>query len=153
MSVHCKAEVVKSLRWRHFYATNNGKGSNRCCPKCEARGGLGQIIVTCLKVFSGCLKPGHDGGIFQKNIPLHQRAGDDCESGSSAVYGWKSGVLSCANLMNKESWTGVRVFWMGASLPLKKGRRSRKNQARKGNEVDGGGRRLGYPPEQAPGHT
>ena len=121
MSVLCKSIVMKSLGWRHFYATNNGNGSNRCRPVCEARDGHGQTTGKCSKASSGCLRQGRDGGICQSNIHLRPLAGGVCEHGRSAACGWQSGGFSCANSMSEGGWTGVRVFWMGALPPLKRG--------------------------------
>jgi len=135
---------MQSLGWRHFYARSNGNASSRCCPKCEAKGGPGRTTDRCLKAFSGCLKPGRAGAICQKNIHRQPPAGDDCEHGRSGACGWKSGAPFCANSMSAGNWTGVRALWTGVLLPLKRGLRSWKDQAGKGNEVDGGGRRLGY---------
>src|SRR5579862_5856418 len=144
MSVLCKADVMQSLGWRHFLATNNGSGSRPCCPRREARDVHGQTTGRCSKAFFGCLKPEPDGGTCPRNIPRQSLAGGGCEGGKNGVYGWIFGGRSCANSMSAESWTGARAFWTEVLLPLKKGLRSRKNQTRKGNEVDGGGRRLGY---------
>jgi transposase len=38
--------------------------------------------------------------------------------------------------MSGDGWTGARALWTGVSPPLKKGLRSRQNQARQGHEVD-----------------
>src|SRR5271170_3804714 len=145
MSVHCKASVMKSLGCeRNYLPKSNGNELNHSYPRCEARGDRGRITAGCLKAFYGCLKPGRAGGIFPGNILLRPHAGDACEDGKSVAYGWTSGASSCANSMSEGGWTGARAFWTGVLLPLKRGLRSRKNQARQGNEVDGGGRRLGY---------
>lgn len=144
MSVLCKAEVVKSLGWRHFLATNNGGGSRLCCPRCGAKGGHGRTTDRCSRAFFGCLKPEPGGGTCRRNIPRQPPAGGGCEDGKNAGCGWIFGGHFCANSMSVESWTGARAFWTEVLLPQKKGLRSWKNQTRKGNEVDGGGRRLGY---------
>lgn len=105
--------------------------------------GHGRIPGKSWKVFSGCLKAAPAGAIFPADIPVPPPAGDGCGSGRSWASGWISGEPCWPSWTKGSIWTGKRPSLTAASPRRKKGALRRKNQARQGYEVDGGGRRPG----------
>src|ERR1051325_3039582 len=104
-----------------------------------------KTIASYWKGFCGYSKPVLAGAICQEmsaSVPVF--AGTDFAGGTSKVSGCGSGGHSSVNWIDRSGWIGARAFWTGVLLPLKKGRRSRQNQAWQGYKVDGGGRRPRY---------
>jgi len=127
-------------------AKPNGKRSNRSCPNPNGtRGGVRlKVTAKSLREFSGFSEPARVGAIYPKTLEsVPVSAGNAFAVGRNRESGCDYGAPSSLNWTSAESSTGRKVFWTGVSLPLKKGRRSRQNQARQGHEVDGGGRRPG----------
>jgi len=133
------------------YRIGNGPSLNRSCRGTQALVVLGRIIERYSKASFGSLRPVLAGEICPMTLALVlPPAGGACASGMRRASGSKSGDNSCPNWIVEAAWIGARVSSTGVSLPLNRGRRSRKNQAGHGHEVDGGGRRprcaFGKPP-------
>ena len=136
----------------HFSKIRNGSASNRSCPNCAVAVVPGLITARSSKVSSGFSRPVPAGEICHRYTLPRAPVGGGCGSGRNRMCGCESGGRSCANSTGASNWTGVRVFWTGVSLPPKRGRRRRQNQARQGHEVDGGGRRPGCSSGKPAGH-
>ena len=128
----------------HCSRMRSGKRSNHCCLNSNATDAAGRqkTIVWCWKEFCGCLKLALAGATCPAtSVSVVASAGSDCAVGTNKEFGCASGERSCQSWTSAAVWIGERAFWTGVSLPLKKGRRNRQNQAWKGHKVDGGGRR------------
>ena len=82
----------------------------------------------------------HAGRHFRTDTPRPARAGDGWRSGKRRACGWRHGGCSSTRCTPPSGWTGRSASPMGPLPRRKKGVWSRENQARKGYEVDGGGR-------------
>ena len=120
---------------------NSGKRLSRCCRNPRGAGDRGRRIAASSKASCGCLRPERAGAICRRNIPAPALAGAGCSYGKPKACGSRCGASSWPNWTRADNWTGVRALWTGVSLPLKRGRVRRQNQARQGHKVDGCGRR------------
>src|SRR5262245_19009664 len=128
----------------HYSPKHSGKRSNRFCPSSNVDVAVAQLkaIVSCWKVFFGYSKLALAGVTCPKRLESAPvSAGSAYTVGTNKACGFESGARFCRSWTSVAAWTGVKVSWTGVSLPLKKGRRNRQNQAWQGHEVDGGGRR------------
>src|ERR1700677_1755584 len=91
--------------------------------------------------FFGCSDPALVGKTCRRDTHLPALAGDGCGTGRSRMSGSPSGVSFWGNWTSRADSTGKRPLPTAPSPRQKKGRLRRKDQTRKGYEVDGGGKR------------
>lgn len=122
------------------------KKSSRRCPNPSDGGPAARLNLTawCWRPSFGSSARGRGGGIcLETSVSAPARVGSDSNVGKPKASGRARGGPSSPNWMSAGAWTGARVSWRGVSLPPKRGRGRRQNQAGQGHEVGGGGRRPG----------
>src|ERR671918_313795 len=70
----------------------------------------------------GYCAPAPGGETFPRNLVVPQPATGASRSGKNRESGSISGSPFSAPWINKASYTGARLFWMGALYPQKRGR-------------------------------
>ena len=128
----------------HWSVMHSGKRLNHCSHRLSANGVVARPNPTawCSKASSGSCAPGHAGATCPESWALAPVCvGNDPNAGKPKGSGCGCGAPSSRSWMSEDAWIGARAFWTGVSLPPKRGLRRRENQARQGDEVDGGGRR------------
>src|SRR5690349_3629118 len=121
----------------HYSPKHSGKRSNRFCPSSNVDAAVAQpkAIASCWKGFFGYSKPARAGVICPKRLgSAPVSAGSAYTVGTNKGFGFESGARSCRSWTKVAGWTGRKVSWTGVSLPLKKGRRNRQNQAWQGHK-------------------
>jgi hypothetical protein len=79
-------------------------------------------IGTLSMAFSGSCTPVPGGEISPGSLAAHPPAIAACKNGETKGSGSISGSPSLVPWTGKASWTGARLFWMGASCPAEKGK-------------------------------
>jgi hypothetical protein len=79
-------------------------------------------IGTLSMAFSGSCTPVPGGEISPGSLAAHPPATAACKNGETKGSGSISGSPSLVPWTGKASWTGARLFWMGASCPAEKGK-------------------------------
>lgn len=113
------------------------QGSNRQRPAADVEPTIGDV----LKASSGCCVPERDGRICPGNTLRPAPAGDGSTIGKTKASGSTSGARSLANWTSRDDSTGKKPSPTAVLPRQKKGLVHRKDQTRKGYEVDGGGKR------------
>ncbi len=134
-------------RWR-------GRSSNRCCPGRRPRPKAGRSrspTGRAWRVFCGYCGAAPAGRISRSGTPRRARAGVGCGTGKPKASGCGPDGRCWRCWTNARPSTGKRDSPTRAFRPRKKGRGGRENQARKGYEVAGGGRRRGSSSGSVPG--
>ena len=146
MSLYVYLQFVKSWGWQHPYCRkNSGRSWNHCCRSTPVLVARGKITGRFWKGSFGYSKRVRGGAICQATLALvRPPAGGDCAYGKNKISGLKCGDVFSGIWINVAGWIGVKVSLTEVSLPPKRGRWRRQNQARQGHKVDGGGRRQRY---------
>ena len=146
MNLYVYRQFVKSWGWQPpYYRTSSGPSWNDYCRSTPVLVARGKTTGRFWKEFFGYSKLVRGGAICRETLALAPPpAGGDCACGKNRMSGLKCGGVFSGIWINVASWIGVRALLTGVSLPPKRGRWPRQNQAWQGHKVDGGGRRPRY---------